>query len=240
MSRGTTGAVELYHALRFLQSGEPLRAPLGVVVGGLVTDFDSHGSFVVESILQGQGRSGCQAVAVHPCPFAGFARIPEHTQDGTTRHPSVAVFSQRGVKPADPCSSRDRVKAQGPDALGVVTVDGVAHRSFVVVCIVAGRRAQWRSEMINESNPRVDPVTFRPKNFITTFVNKINIPFLFQLLQVMANGRGNGVVVGIMIGQRTFCNLIDLLKSKDLYTRHVHGQDAQKAGAEVHGGCLLL
>jgi len=43
VGRGTTGAVEVYHALCLLQSGEPLRAPLAIVVGGLVTDFDSHG-----------------------------------------------------------------------------------------------------------------------------------------------------------------------------------------------------
>ena len=69
-----------------------------------------------------------QAVAVDPSPFAGFARIPKHTQDGTTRHPSVAVFGERGVEPADPCSPRDGVQAQSPNALGVVAVDGVTHR----------------------------------------------------------------------------------------------------------------
>jgi len=88
-----------------------------------------------------------KAVAVDPSPFAGLARIPEHTQDGTTRHPSVAVFSKRGVEPADAGSPRDRVKAESPDALGVVAVDGVAHRSFVVESILQGRRAQSRSEM---------------------------------------------------------------------------------------------
>jgi len=51
----------------------------------------------------------------------------------------VAVFGERGVEPADPCSSRDGVQAESPDALGVVAVDGVAHRSFVVESIVAGQ-----------------------------------------------------------------------------------------------------
>ena len=58
MSRGTTGAVELYHALRFLQGGEPLGAPLALVVGGLVTDFDSHGSFA--DVLSMAGLRGLQ------------------------------------------------------------------------------------------------------------------------------------------------------------------------------------
>ena len=39
----TAGAVELYHALCLFEGGEPLRAPLASVVGGLVADFDSHG-----------------------------------------------------------------------------------------------------------------------------------------------------------------------------------------------------
>ena len=82
-----------------------------------------------------------QAVAVDPSPFAGFARIPEHTQDGTTRHVSVAVLSERGVEPADAGSPRDRVKAESPDALGVVAVDGVAHRSFAVERILQGNSA---------------------------------------------------------------------------------------------------
>jgi hypothetical protein len=85
-------------------------------------------------------------VTVNPGTLASLARIPEHPQDGTTRHPSVAVFSERGVEPADPCSPRDRVKAQGPDALGVVAVDGVAHRLFVVESIVAGRGSATHPE----------------------------------------------------------------------------------------------
>jgi len=69
VSRGTTGTVELYHALRFLQSGEPLRAPVASIVGGLVTDFDSHGSFVVESILQGRRAQSRSEMCQRPhCP----------------------------------------------------------------------------------------------------------------------------------------------------------------------------
>ena len=78
-------------------------------------------------------------MTVDPSPFTGFARIPEHPQDGATRHPSVSVLSQRGVEPADAGGSRKRIQAQGPDALGVVAVDRVAHRSVAVVCIVADR-----------------------------------------------------------------------------------------------------
>ena len=111
--------------------------PLGAD-GGQFTDCHLlHDGSPVQTLRVGL----FQTVAVDPSPFAGFARIPEHTQDGTTRHPSVAVFSERGVEPADAGSPRDRVQAQGPDALGVVAVDGVAHRSFVVVSIVEGQRA---------------------------------------------------------------------------------------------------
>jgi len=72
--------------------------------------------------------SGCQAVTVHPLSLRGVPTEPEHLKDGTTRHTSVAVFCQRGAKPTDPCRASDRVQAESPDALGVVAVDGVAHR----------------------------------------------------------------------------------------------------------------
>jgi hypothetical protein len=39
----TTGAVEVYHAVCLLLSGEPLRPPLTSVVGGLEANFEAHG-----------------------------------------------------------------------------------------------------------------------------------------------------------------------------------------------------
>ena len=45
VSRGTTGPIEVYHALCFLFGSEPLGAPVALVVWGLVADFESHGSF---------------------------------------------------------------------------------------------------------------------------------------------------------------------------------------------------
>ena len=42
MGRRSAGAVELYHALRFAQGGEPLLPP-NLSVGGEVTDAGSHG-----------------------------------------------------------------------------------------------------------------------------------------------------------------------------------------------------
>ena len=48
---GTTGAVEVYHALRLLLGGEPLGAPLTLIVGGLVTDFEAHGLGCVVVVL---------------------------------------------------------------------------------------------------------------------------------------------------------------------------------------------
>jgi hypothetical protein len=76
VSGGTTGTVEVYHALRFLQGGEPLRAPLTIVVGDLVADFvadQCHGSFEmlwgggsVTSRLRGKGSGGI-ALRLSPC-----------------------------------------------------------------------------------------------------------------------------------------------------------------------------
>jgi hypothetical protein len=58
VSRGTAGTVEVYHALCLWQGAEPLRPPLTVVVGGLVTDFEAHGvSFELMSVY---GQSGAE------------------------------------------------------------------------------------------------------------------------------------------------------------------------------------
>jgi len=51
VGRRSTGSIEVHHALCLCQTGEPLRPPLTGVVGGLVTDFDSHGSVVVVRVL---------------------------------------------------------------------------------------------------------------------------------------------------------------------------------------------
>jgi len=51
---GTTGAVEVYHALCLLLGGEPLGAPLTLIVGGLVTNFEAHGSFADEISIRGR------------------------------------------------------------------------------------------------------------------------------------------------------------------------------------------
>jgi len=51
MGGGSTGAVEVHHTLCLCQGGEPLGAPLASVVGGLVTDFDSHGVGCVVSVF---------------------------------------------------------------------------------------------------------------------------------------------------------------------------------------------
>jgi len=93
VSRGTTGTVELYHALRFLQSGEPLRAPVASIVGGLVTDFNSHGLEVrCESIVADRGDplevrqhfiqgSGVDR-AIHPAGTVRGHLPPHHLQAG--------------------------------------------------------------------------------------------------------------------------------------------------------------
>jgi hypothetical protein len=48
---GTTGAVEVYHAVCLLLGGEPLGAPLTLTVGGLVANFEAHGASCVVRVL---------------------------------------------------------------------------------------------------------------------------------------------------------------------------------------------
>ena len=48
MGGAATAQIEVHHTLCLFQGGEPLRPPLGVVVGGLKTDLDSHGVGVVD------------------------------------------------------------------------------------------------------------------------------------------------------------------------------------------------
>jgi len=55
---GTAGAIEFYHTVCLLFTGEPLRAPLGVVVGGLVTDFEAHRVSCVVREFYRVGRGG--------------------------------------------------------------------------------------------------------------------------------------------------------------------------------------
>ena len=68
MSGGTAGPIEVYHALRLIQGAEPLRPPLACIVGGLVTDFDSHRFVCVLRVSYRQPRS----VAVADVPVAGL------------------------------------------------------------------------------------------------------------------------------------------------------------------------
>jgi len=50
MGGRSTGAVEVHHTLCLCQRGEPLRAPLTGIVGGLVTDLDTHGVVCFDSV----------------------------------------------------------------------------------------------------------------------------------------------------------------------------------------------
>ena len=74
MSGGTAGPIEVYHALCLFQGAEPLRTPLAGIVGGLVTDFDSHGLFAVVSILQGRRVQSRSEMCQRPhCPWGRVA-----------------------------------------------------------------------------------------------------------------------------------------------------------------------
>ena len=56
MGRRSTAQIEVHHPLSLCQGGEPLGAPLASVVGGLVTDLDSHGLVALVCFsLDGQG-----------------------------------------------------------------------------------------------------------------------------------------------------------------------------------------
>jgi len=69
---------------------------------------------------------GLQAVTVYPLAQRPF-RIPKQRQDGAAGDPLVTVAGGRGIEPADPNGSRDRIGAHGPDTSGIVAVDGDAH-----------------------------------------------------------------------------------------------------------------
>ncbi len=94
VSRRPTGAVEFYHALCLRQRGKPLRPPLGLIVGGLVADFDSHGGlFELREFYRVSGGVSPPAVTVDPLSHAD-GRHDGSGQDGTAGDPSEAVFSR--------------------------------------------------------------------------------------------------------------------------------------------------
>ncbi len=72
MGRRSTGFVELHHTHRLGQGGEPLRAPLTLIIRGLIADLDLHlvCLFVYLFSLQGQGQRLGEAVTVHPLSYA--------------------------------------------------------------------------------------------------------------------------------------------------------------------------
>ena len=54
----------------------------------------------------------------------------------------MPVLYQGTIEPTDPSGASEGVQAQGPNAGGVVAVDGVAHRVVVVVSIVADQSSR--------------------------------------------------------------------------------------------------
>ena len=72
MGGGSTGFVEVHHALCLCQRGEPLRPPLTGIVGGLVTDFDSHGVGCVVSVFYRVSRGSMwRQGTVHQLSYGG-------------------------------------------------------------------------------------------------------------------------------------------------------------------------
>lgn len=113
-----TGAVEVYHTLCFLQSREPLRPPLAGIVGGLVTDFDSHRLIADEVSLQGRrGQSG-EAVTVHPLTQTVGAG-DESAHDGTAGHAFEAVDLPAAGE-LHPSGARDGVDGQAVNGAAVL------------------------------------------------------------------------------------------------------------------------
>ena len=76
---------------------------------------------------------GTDGVTVYPLSFGCITTIPKHLQDLPAVNVGVAILGQATFKPANASGARDRVEPQGPDAGGVVAVDGESHR---VVCVL--------------------------------------------------------------------------------------------------------
>ena len=76
---------------------------------------------------------GTDGVTVYPLSFGCITTIPKHFQDLPAVNVGVTILCQATFKPANPSGARDRVEPQGPDAGGIVAVDGESHR---VVCVV--------------------------------------------------------------------------------------------------------
>ena len=76
---------------------------------------------------------GTDGVTVYPLSFGCITTIPKHLQDLPAVNVGVAILGQATFKPANASGARDRVEPQGPDAGGVVAVDGESHG---VVCVV--------------------------------------------------------------------------------------------------------
>ena len=89
MGRRSTGAVERYHALCLCQGLKPLGAPLTLIVGGLVANFDSHGSFALVDVvsLDGHGAVALKECTVHPLTHAAL----------TVDHQAYHVTTAAGV-----------------------------------------------------------------------------------------------------------------------------------------------
>ena len=64
----------------------------------------------------------------------------------------MPVLCQGTIEPTDAGGAGEGVQAQGPNAGGVVAVNGVTHRVVVVVVILQGRPAQSRSLMCHLAN----------------------------------------------------------------------------------------
>ena len=79
---------------------------------------------------------GTDGVTVYPLSFGCITTIPKHFEDLPAVDVGVTILRQATLKPANPSGARDRVEPQGPDAGGVVAVDGESHRVVCVVCIV--------------------------------------------------------------------------------------------------------
>jgi hypothetical protein len=120
MGGAAAGAIELYHALCLGQGGEPLRAPLASVVGGLVTDFDSHGLSVVDAVsLQGQRRRSGEAVTVHPLS-QGEGADSKGAQHGAAGDAFEAIDLPAAGE-LHPSGARDRIDGQAMDGAAVLT-----------------------------------------------------------------------------------------------------------------------
>ena len=94
----------------------------------------------------------------------------------------MTILCQGSAKPANPSGACEGVKAQGPNALGVVAVDGVAHCLFVCLKVSYRVRGALRAAGV--------PVPALPQTAQRVSVRHRSLPIRAGTLQTQSAGLG--------------------------------------------------